>query len=222
MLFDAGNTLVFLDHAAVADALAELGVEVTAEAIADGEREAVRIYQQRLRETASHSWTQHFSAILTSSGIDGSTVGEILPRLREVHDAFNFWRRVPIGLLEALDRLRANGVRVAVVSNSEGKLDELFDRIGLSERLELVVDSALEGVSKPDPEIFRRALTRLDLDSSDAIYLGDLPEVDVRGARAAGLTAVLIDPEDRYATLDDVWRVPSVEALVDELLRLPA
>ena len=53
-----------------------------------------------------------------------------------------------------------------------------------------VLISDAEGVSKPDPEIFRRALERLGVDAAHACYIGNHPEVDVAGARAAGLKAV--------------------------------
>jgi FMN phosphatase YigB (HAD superfamily) len=143
----------------------------------------------------------------------------LLPALRRVHDDFYFWRRVPAGLPEALARARTAGLRIGVVSNSEGRLRSVFERIGLLPYLDVVVDSHLEGVQKPDPEIFRRALARLDLAPDRAIYAGDIPEVDVLGARGAGMEGVLVDAFDDYAGTH--WpRVASVAELVDGLLAL--
>ena len=83
-----------------------------------------------------------------------------------------------------------------------------------------MIDSHLEGVQKPNPEIFRRALTRLGVPPERAIYAGDIPEVDVLGARAAGMEGVVIDAFGHYAGTD--WpRVGSVAELIDHLLALP-
>jgi putative hydrolase of the HAD superfamily len=124
-------------------------------------------------------------------------------------------------LVPALMRARAEGMRIGVISNSEGKLRSVFERVGLLPYLDLVVDSHLEGVQKPDPEIFRRALLRLELAPSRAIYAGDIPEVDVLGARGAGMEGVVVDAFGDYEGTD--WpRVASVAELIDKLLALPA
>jgi putative hydrolase of the HAD superfamily len=106
------------------------------------------------------------------------------------------------------------GIRLGVVSNSEGHIEALLQHVGLGVHLELVVDSALEGVHKPDPEIFRRALTRLGVEPRQAIYVGDIPAVDVGGARAAGMEGVLIDAFGHHRDYADAPRVESVAELV--------
>ena len=83
---------------------------------------------------------------------------------------------------------------------------------------ETVVDSHLVGVEKPNPEIFRLALKRMSLRAESTLYIGDLPEVDVKGARSAGLSAVLLDRHDLY--LEEA--VPRVRHLQDLLALLPA
>ena len=77
-----------------------------------------------------------------------------------------------------------------------------LDGAGFSGLFETVVDSHLVGVEKPDPAIFRIALERMNAPPEPAVFLGDVPAVDVVGARAAGLTAVLRDRHDLYATID--------------------
>jgi len=141
--------------------------------------------------------------------------------VRSAHDDFNFWRRVPAGVPEALDRARAAGMRLGIVSNSEGKLLSVLERVALAHRFDTVVDSHLEGVHKPDPEIFRRALERLHTAADQAVFAGDIPDVDLRGAAAAGIAAVLIDPKGLYAQAGHP-AVASVIELVDALLALPA
>ena len=74
--------------------------------------------------------------------------------------------------------------------------------LGLTAHVDFVLDSAEVGVEKPDPRIFELALAQARLDPSGAAYLGDLYSVDVRGARAAGMRAVLLDPGGHWGTRD--------------------
>lgn len=91
---------------------------------------------------------------------------------------------------DTLARLRADGVRLAVVSNWDVSLHDVLERTDLRRLVDAVVISAVEGVAKPDPAIFRIALAKLGV--SEAVHVGDSLEHDVAGARAAGLEAVLV------------------------------
>src|SRR5262249_44501585 len=95
---------------------------------------------------------------------------------------------------EALALARERGVRTAVISNSSGSVRTMLERLGLLTSLEFVLDSAIVGVEKPDPRIFRIALERAGLEPGEAVYVGDIYSIDVQGARAAGMRAVLLDP----------------------------
>jgi putative hydrolase of the HAD superfamily len=128
---------------------------------------------------------------------------------------------VPEGLREALDALRGRGVRVCIVSNSEGKLAGLFDRLDLSSRFDWVIDSALVGVEKPDPRIFQLALDRFNVSAARTLHLGDTVATDVVGARNAGIRTALIDPFSHYVgQFEDVPRVSDVSSVAREILRL--
>ena len=222
LLLDAGDTLIFFDGAAMAAALRDQGESCEPARLEASLHAAKRRYQQGLLKGASHEdgWSILVLELLAQAGIASARARELLPALRRVHDDFYFWRRVPDGLIAALTRARAEGMRIGVISNSEGKLRSVFDRVGLLPYLDLVVDSHLEGVQKPDPEIFRRALLRLELAPNRAIYAGDIPEVDVLGARGAGMEGVVVDAFGDYEGTD--WpRVRSVAELIDKLLALP-
>jgi HAD superfamily hydrolase (TIGR01509 family) len=127
------------------------------------------------------------------------------------HRRFNLWRKVPDGLVAAVGELRARGVPVVVVSNSEGQLQALFDNLGLGDAFDLVIDSHHVGVEKPDPRIFAPVLARFGVPAADALHLGDTWATDVVGARAAGLRVGLIDPFAHYdGEYADVARVDGV------------
>ena len=92
----------------------------------------------------------------------------------------------------ALAAARAAGRRLVVVSNWDVSLNDVLDRLGLSQMLDGVVTSAEFGVRKPAPEIFDHALALAGVAAHDAIHIGDSLAEDVAGARAAGIEAVLI------------------------------
>jgi putative hydrolase of the HAD superfamily len=220
LLLDAGNTLVFLDHEVVAQHAREAGLDVSADALRVAESSAKRRYEALLAAGGAHEdgWSLYFVALFGALGVDELRARAVVPALRAVHDRLNLWRRVPDGVREALERARDAGVVLGVVSNSEGMLDALFAHVGLSEYFVVVVDSAHEGVRKPDPEIFRRALARIGVAASRAMYVGDLPSVDVDGARAAGMRAVLVDPFAHYPHYADAPRVDSVVEVLDAVV----
>lgn len=89
--------------------------------------------------------------------------------------------------------LRAGGLKLAVVSNWDVSLAGVLGQLGVAELLDCVVTSAEVGAAKPDPAVFRRALKCLGLRPEEAIHLGDSPDLDLAGAKAAGIEAVLLN-----------------------------
>lgn len=219
MFLDAGNTIVFLDHQAVADVVSSHGHAVDARALRDVEGSAKRRYEALMRAGVSHEdgWGLYLVTLLAAAGLGETHARAMIAPLRRAHDALNLWRRVPEGLGAALARLRGAGIHVSVISNSEGALPALFEKVGLAPFVAEVIDSHHEGVRKPDPELFRRALARTGQDAATSVYLGDIPGVDVAGAHAAGMRAVLIDPLGFYPDFEGE-RAPSVVAYVAGLL----
>ncbi len=221
LLLDAGNTVVFLDMDAVAAVARAEGIDVEAARLLAVEGAAKRHYEAIVAGGAPHEtgWRVYLTTLLCEAGVPRDAAASLVDPLRAAHDELNLWRRVPPELPAALDDARALGLRVAIVSNSEGRLPELFAHVGLGDAFELVVDSAHEGVRKPDPEIFRRALERMRVAAPRAIYAGDIPSVDVDGAHAAGMKAALIDPFDFYPEHTASPRFASVAELVAAIAR---
>jgi HAD superfamily hydrolase (TIGR01509 family) len=223
LLFDAGNTLVYLDHDALAEAarpvLEDSPRELTGLLLRRTEPLAKKSYEAGLSAGMSHEdgWNLYVRTIFEAAGLDAAQAEQATALARAEHDVFNLWRKVPDGLQQALERGLASGLRYGIVSNSEGKLVELLSRVGLAHYFEHVLDSALEGVRKPDPEIFARALARMHVSAADTMYAGDIPNVDVDGARAAGLDAVLIDTLSHYPDYTGAPRFDSVAALLETL-----
>jgi putative hydrolase of the HAD superfamily len=112
--------------------------------------------------------------------------------------------------LPVLDELRGQGLKLGLVSNTGRNLDEFVAHHHLE--VDAALGSGAFGRTKPHPTIFRAVLERLEVEPSGAAMVGDSPEDDVAGARAAGIErAFLLDREDRYPELDD--RLPDLFAL---------
>ena len=112
--------------------------------------------------------------------------------------------------LPVLDELRGQGLKLGLVSNTGRNLDEFVAHHRLE--VDAALGSGAFGRTKPHPTIFRAVLERLEVEPSGAAMVGDSPEDDVAGARAAGIErAFLLDREDRYTELDD--RLPDLFAL---------
>jgi len=96
-----------------------------------------------------------------------------------------------------LETLRSEGRALAVVSNStsEATVRRILDRVGILDFFERIVSSGTEGVEKPDPEIFHRAVRRLDVRPEEAVFVGNLEQTDAKGAEAAGLHGVWLNRE---------------------------
>jgi putative hydrolase of the HAD superfamily len=219
---DAGNTLVFLDHDVVAEvAAATVGTVVSAEAIARAEGvakkklDAKQLLPPLVDNEVNRAWGAFMATLVQlATGVDEARAGECARALWQEHRRFNLWRKVPDGLVDAVAAVRACGVPVAVVSNSEGELQSLFDKLGIGGVFDLVIDSHHVGVEKPDPRIFRLALERFGVAAEEALHVGDTFTTDVAGARAAGLRVALLDPFGHYdGEYVDVPRVADVASL---------
>ena len=97
-----------------------------------------------------------------------------------------------VWLKTALDELAAGGVRLAVVSNWDERLEPLLRRLRLHSYFEAVAVSCDVGFTKPSPVIFAHALRKLGVAPEVAMHVGDRVREDVEGARAAGMTAALV------------------------------
>ena len=200
IFFDAGNTLLRMNYADIAGALTRHGVTATAADVQRAEWTArVRLDTDVLvnaRSTESgDTHLRYLRYILEGLGIaDERTIAAIDAWRRAYNLPVGLWNSADPEAAAALDAVRAAGVRSAVISNSNGTIRALMQRLGLLDKLDFVIDSGEEGVEKPDPRIFQVALARAGARPEDTAYIGDLYSIDVRGARGAGIRPVLLDP----------------------------
>jgi putative hydrolase of the HAD superfamily len=145
---------------------------------------------------------------LLAMGVEGRPEREAAARrIAREHAQSNLWSGAAPGARETLEVLAQRGYRLGVVSNADGRVRRLLEDAGLATHLEIILDSAHVGVEKPDPRIFLAATEDLGLPPSSCAYIGDVYEIDILGARSAGLRAILIgaspapDPVERVETL---------------------
>ncbi|MFI5984776.1 HAD family hydrolase [Streptomyces sp. NPDC051555] len=127
-------------------------------------------------------------------------------------------------VLPVLDAL-AHSHRHGVLSNSSlANQDPKLRDLGLRERFEVLVCAAELGVSKPDAAAFLAACAALGLAPQEVVYVGDQPEIDARGARDAGLTAVWLDRDGGRGPVRGPARVPAPEGVhrITGLAQLPS
>ena len=225
VLFDAGNTLLFLDYVRMAEGVsAALGIRLKGEHLSSHASAAARAMEAATGKDQDRA-AAYIEALFRLSGVPAERLGEVRICLNHMHRERNLWSAVAKGSAESLARLRAAGLRLGVVSNSDGRVEEALQAAGLRHYFDSVIDSALVGVEKPDPRIFQAALNALGVAPDEALYVGDLYEVDIVGARAAGIQAVLLgsskaEPSAPCLTAD------SIEDLVNDLFsqetRMPA
>ena len=138
-----------------------------------------------------------------------------LAELREYHKGENLWEHVEPDVEPALAALRARGLRLVVVSNANGRLRHLFDRLQLTRWFDHVLDSHDWGSRSPIRGCFSWRSSRPRADAARTVHVGDLYHVDVMGARRAGLRdGVLFDMAGLYGEVD-CPRVGSFAALVE-------
>jgi putative hydrolase of the HAD superfamily len=204
ILFDAGGTLILQDPVEMGP---RLGMLIDPERAHRAHYQAMADYSDLRLAGEDVDWDWWLERYFTLLGVaDPHLAGEQTQR------GYALWNHPLDGVADAVERLGNEGVRVAVVSNSDGSVRESLGRAGLLDLFEFVIDSHEVGVSKPDPGIFLAALERMGLDPEDAWYIGDSVFHDVNGARAAGLAdAILVDPYGLGPS--DVTRVGSVAEL---------
>ena len=222
VFLDAGGVLVFPNWTRISDALKTRGVHVDPAALARAEPHAKKTIDvpQTITATndAGRGWL-YFNLILEHAGVPlRPEIEAVLQELHVYHQTSNLWEFVPESVFPALAALRQRGLKLTVVSNANGKLRLLFERLALAGCVDCLLDSHDEGVEKPDPRFFDIALARSSARRESTIHVGDLYHVDVVGARAAGLRGVLLDEAGLYPDVD-CPRVRSLQELVEQISR---
>ncbi|MDB4929068.1 MAG: putative HAD-hydrolase [Myxococcaceae bacterium] len=223
--FDFGQTLAEMDTTMLAGRLAERGVTVPVAALEHARPAMWRRYNEAIREgLGGHPWVLLMATLLRSAGVTEAAVLPLAEWLFSEQPRRNLWRRPIAGMIERARALRARGIPVGVISNSEGALDLLIAEMGWTDDFDVVADSGALGMEKPHRAIFDWTLARLGCDAADVVHVGDSWSADYLGARALGMRAVLfrgrdLMPADAVLVEDDRGAACESPDGLDEVLR---
>jgi len=221
IFFDVGNTLLFPNRQRVHAPLAERGILPQDEHLRDLERRTKNQFDGIMTKNGSpdHSfWWMFYSQLLSEIGVHQHDEGKDKDEFNAIRDQLVAgirnsanWDTIRPGTAE---QLRAIGERyqIAVISNADGRIEDVLRKCGIASCFRTITDSGLVGYEKPHPEIFRHALNSLHAAPEESLYVGDVYSVDYLGATGAGMQALLMDVPGAYRD-KGVPRVESLEEL---------
>jgi putative hydrolase of the HAD superfamily len=217
LLFDFGGTLAFLDFELLAREFSREGRKLDALALEHAEyagRQAIdrHLMSATKGQAVNPAYDDFFRAWMKAAGIPGEEFEECAVRFGTIHREASLWRVVRPGTFEALEAFKSAGYKLAIVSNAEGQVAGDAKRFGLADYFDVIIDSHIVGVAKPDPRIFQIALEQLGVGPDEAKYTGDIYSIDVEGARAAGIESRLIDQHQRYTWVEHE-KIPHIREL---------
>jgi HAD superfamily hydrolase (TIGR01509 family) len=200
IFFDVGNTLLFPNRAKMLAPLASDRHPTRAQWQAVERRTKIEFDQGMQSGRVDHAfWWIFYNHLLEDleGNRDGATRDSLLRELvRNTQNSTN-WDHILPGTRAALERIQ-NTFRIAVISNADGKIEQILSRCGIAECFETITDSGLVGFEKPHPEIFQAALKTMNARADESLYVGDVYSVDYVGATNAGMQAVLFDVAGAY------------------------
>jgi putative hydrolase of the HAD superfamily len=218
VIFDAGGVLLLPDADHGSGALTAAGCPSRRE---DWHR-AHYATNLLLDEMDEIDWAQARRAIADMLGVRPDQRQAADPVIELVLEGMP-WAPVA-GAAEALLALADGGYTLGIVSNATGVVAQELERYGICSvltagmaRVGVVIDSHIVGVEKPDPRIFGFALDALQVDPARCLYIGDTIRFDVRGARAAGLHPVHVNPFAHCQAADHA-HISALTDLVTHLL----
>jgi putative hydrolase of the HAD superfamily len=216
VLFDAGGVLVMPDPTVLAPLLTPYGGSADYAV----HHRAHYAGMRAVDHSAEEDWSQYGVAYVATVGVDGDHYDEALLVFRSTFNV-HLWRYPNEGSAAVLHTLVEREVPIGVVSNASGQIEGVLARAGVCQVGEgagagvlCVIDSHVVGVAKPDPGIFVSAVEALGIHPDRIAYVGDSIRYDVRGATAAGLTPLLLDPYGD-AGADPHERIESLRELLD-------
>ena len=231
ILLDAGGVMLFPAPELVLPPLRAAGLNP---GLADLERAHYRAMadcDEPGREPPSSSWwLEYLRDYVAECGVPAGDVDTVAADIAGLTDGFS-WTHVGPGVGEALRGIAALGLPLGVVSNSTGQVEQVLRRLDVCYAMDgdagadgcrgievgIVIDSAVVGVSKPDPRIFGLALDALGVargSSATVVHVGDSLRYDVTGALAAGVRPLHLDPYGFCPAPDGHEHLRSLEEIV--------
>jgi HAD superfamily hydrolase (TIGR01662 family) len=210
IFFDVGNTLLFPDRTHILAPVTRRGVTPTLEHWHAIERDTKKTFDEMVQHggPADHGfWHMFYARLLDDFQIKDEGLHHALVDATR-HSAN--WCDMRPGTCEALRRI-GERYALAIISNADGKVAVVLKDCGIAGFVQSITDSGLVGCEKPHPAIFEEALSTMNAQPQESLYVGDVYSVDYLGATRAGMQAILFDVSGAYRETD----LPRVESLAE-------
>lgn len=177
---------------------------------------AGRPLSKRSREEIASLYTEYQRTVLKEAGIkaEEKVVLKLLAMMQQVHmDLVVYDDALPV-----LTDIKQRGLVTGLISNIEKNMNETIEKLGIASKLDIIVTSLDAGAAKPQPEIFRYAMKKGNVQPSESIYVGDQYQVDMAGAKAAGMQGILLDRVGYYRQKMDCPKIKSLNEIIDYIV----
>jgi putative hydrolase of the HAD superfamily len=237
ILLDAGGVLVFPEPANLLPPLRQVGVDPDLTTLERAHYHAMAAQDQQASPPLPATWWRDYlTTYVAACGVPEGSCEQLATQIAE-HPRRYGWAHAGAGVKDGLRALAGLGLPMGVVSNSNGTVEDDLRSVGVCyvpdgdgpppEGIEMgvILDSAVVGVAKPDPGIFRIALEALNVPADGSVlHVGDSLRYDVAGALAAGLQPVHMDPYGLCSAPEGHRHISSLAELARALIttrRLP-
>jgi FMN phosphatase YigB (HAD superfamily) len=225
VLLDVGGVFFVPEHERILAAFGRAECTTSAELLDRAHYTAAAEFTTDLDVEADWNacWARYLDGYVSACGVPDDAREDVHRHLDSEFADAALWLRVVPGCRDDLQALADADVRLGIISNADGMIGARLRELeilqvgpGPGVEVECVIDSGEVGIMKPDPRIFQLALDALGIDADRACYVGDMPGIDVVGARRAGVRPFVIDPLGLHLDAD-YDRAASLVELADML-----
>lgn len=212
IFFDVGSTLLFANRERMLAPLYERGIrppETRLRALEARVKNAFDDVMEHGEKPDLGFWDMFYRSLFDELGVEDEALRQLV--IANTRNSMN-WSQIRPGTRETLGQI-GEKYPLAVISNADGKIAELLEGCGIADCFKTITDSGIVGHEKPHPVIFQKALASMQARPEESLYVGDVYAVDYRGAKGAGMDAVLFDVCGAYRE-KGLPRVESLEELV--------
>ncbi|MFH1129989.1 MAG: HAD-IA family hydrolase [Pseudomonadota bacterium] len=224
IVLDAGGVILYPNFDWIATQAASFGIRLTKKELHTGYYRAIYAvdldkdtYPTGLSLKSLQTWIWLFEKLFSEAGIPSSKRKEAANALAHAAES-NFPRESDIyhwtmpNVRKELQTLQNSGFLLAVASNNDGALNAQLTSVGIADLFLVKLDSEIEGVRKPNPELLLRAARALGLSPKECLYIGDVDRVDGAAARGANMHFSLMDPLNQPRPTNPLI-IPNLEAI---------
>jgi putative hydrolase of the HAD superfamily len=215
ILFDAAETL-FTTKSTVGEIYHALAQRYGSLATAEEIQQAFQREFQHSGPLSTQSEQAWWRDVVHRVFLDVGMVENFEEFFAEVYDQFRdarVWRLFP-ETRSVLDRLRQAGLKLGVVSNFDSRLYTVLNDLQILDAFATITISSETGYAKPQPEIFAAAVQAAGVAPNRVLFTGDNLMDDYQAAREAGLDAYLLDRSGRYADIQKIRRIASLQEIL--------